>query len=79
MKKLILASLLSVASLAAYSQTTAPAETVTVPGPALKIDAPTHIRYMDKDDFYAYKGAYELANGQYLVLTSRGSKMYAEV
>ncbi|HEU4843592.1 MAG TPA: hypothetical protein VFT05_04940 [Burkholderiaceae bacterium] len=79
MKKLILASLLSVASLAAYSQTTAPSETVTVPGPALRIDAPTHIRYMDQDDFYAYKGAYELANGQLLVLTSRGNKMYAEV
>jgi hypothetical protein len=79
MKKLILASLLSVASLAAYSQTANPAETVTVPGHALRIDAPTQTRYMDRDDFYPYKGAYELANGQTLVLTARGNKMYAEV
>ena len=77
MKKLILASLLSVASLAAFSQT--PGETVTVPGHALRIDAPTHVRYMDQDEFYPYKATYTLADGNELTLTAYGSRMYAEV
>lgn len=79
MKKLILASLFSVASLAAFSQTATTGETVTVPGHALRIDAPTHVRYMSQDEFYPYKATYELANGQELTLTARGTKMYAEV
>ncbi|HJV01400.1 MAG TPA: hypothetical protein VJ752_12685 [Burkholderiaceae bacterium] len=79
MNKLILASLLSVASLAAYSQTATPGETVTVPGHALRIDAPTHVRYMDQDEFYPYKATYMLANGRELTLSARGNRMFAEV
>lgn len=79
MNKLILASLLSVASLAAFGQSVTPGETVTVPGHALRIDAPTHVRYMDKDEFYPYRATYTLANGQELTLSARGNRMYAEV
>lgn len=79
MNKLILASLLSVASLAAFSQSVTPNETVTVPGHALRIDAPTHVRYMDKDEFYPYRATYTLANGQELTLSARGNRMFAEV
>lgn len=79
MNKLILASLLGVTSLAAFGQTVTPAETVTVAGHALRIDAPTHVRYMDRDEFYPYKATYMLANGQELTLTARGNRMFAEV
>lgn len=79
MNKLILASLLGVSSLAAFGQTVTPSETVTVAGHALRIDAPTHVRYMDENEFYPYKATYTLANGQELTLTARGRRMYAEV
>lgn len=77
MKKLILASLLGTSALFAFAQT-AP-DTVTVPGHALRIDAPTSIRHMDKDEFYRFKGAYDLSNGQTLSLTRGATRMYAEI
>ncbi|WP_157200919.1 hypothetical protein [Massilia sp. Root351] len=84
MKKLILAALLGAVSmgagwLPASAQTAQQEETVTIPAPQLRIDAPTRRHYMDEADFGAFKGGYELSNGQVLVLKRVGTRMYAEV
>lgn len=65
--------------LPAYAQTEQQGDTVTIPAPTLRIDAPTRRHYMDEADFGAFKGGYDLSNGQVLVLKRVGTRMYAEV
>jgi hypothetical protein len=84
MKTSILAALLGAASmgaawLPAVAQTEQQGDTVTIPAPELRIDAPTRRHFMDEADFRAFKGGYELSNGQVLVLKRLGTRMYAEV
>jgi hypothetical protein len=84
MKKSILATLLgafALATLPLASAQTMPAaqdDTVTIPAPSA-IAAPGPGRYMDPVEFGHYKGGYSLSNGQTLMLTRRGTRMYAEI
>lgn len=79
MKKILLVSLLGLTTLIASAQSNPATDTITVPAPSLKIEVPEHLRRMDSDEFYVYKGAYDLSNGKVLTLSQRGSQMYAEV
>lgn len=65
--------------LPASAQTEQQEDRVTIPAPQLRIEAPTRRYYMDEADFGAFKGGYELSNGQVLVLKRVGTRMYAEV
>jgi hypothetical protein len=84
MKKSILAALmgavsLSAAWLPASAQTVQQEDRVTIPAPELRIEAPTRRHFMDEAEFGAFKGGYQLSNGQVLVLKRMGTRMYAEV
>lgn len=79
MKKLILISILSALSLAATAQSASDTDTVTISGAEQKITLPSNYSKMWPEDFYAYKGSYDLSNGKSLFVFSRGSKMYAQV
>lgn len=84
MKKIILAVLLGVASLGAMAQTSQTPqgeESVTVPGRALKIEAPAMPLHMDRDQTGAFRGSYSLSNGQVLHMRQYGSgpALYAEI
>jgi hypothetical protein len=79
MKKLLLAALMGAACAGAVAQQS---ETVTIPAPTQTIsaiEAPTQRVYMGEMEFGAFKGGYDLSNGQVLTLTRKGSRMYAEV
>lgn len=71
MKNLILASLLSALSLAAFAQN----ESVTVSVSGQK----NIVRSMPTDEFGKFTGSYELADGRSLALFSRGLKKYAKL
>lgn len=81
MKTIILGTLLclAAASTAATAQTLPPEHTVTVPGNALRIDVPAHPRYMMRQDFKKFVGAYDLSNGGTLELRLGGAVMYARI
>ncbi|APA68579.1 hypothetical protein [Janthinobacterium sp. 1_2014MBL_MicDiv] len=81
MKTIILGTLLclAAASTAATAQTLAPEHTVTVPGNSLRIDVPDHPRYMMRQDFKKFVGAYDLSNGDTLELRLAGAVMYARI
>jgi hypothetical protein len=76
MKRLLFAVLLGTLSLAAPAQTSQD-NAVTIRG--YQIELPTVPRHMFAGDFDAYKGAYDLANGDVLVLRQQGRRMYAEL
>jgi hypothetical protein len=76
MKRLLLSTLLGVISVAAIAQT-APDASVRVPG--YQIELPAKPFRMFPGDFDAYKGAYDLSNGDFMVLRSVGRRMYAHV
>lgn len=81
MKKLMLVMLvLSVLPLPpqAQTQTTQEIETVTITE-APQITIPGKLYKMWPEEFYKFKGAYDLANGQVLSLYSFGRRMYAKV
>jgi hypothetical protein len=83
MKKSIVAALLGALSvgaawLPASAQTEQQGDTVTIPAPTLRIDAPVK-RYMSEMEFSAFKGGYDLSNGEVLTLKRVGNRMYAEV
>ena len=65
--------------LPAVAQTAEQEDTVTIPAPLLRIEAPTNRRYMDPVEFRTFKGDYQLSNGQVLALKRVGARMYAEV
>eukprot|EP01032_Pedospumella_encystans_P004791 gene4791-5684_t len=70
---------LSAAWLPASAQTVQQEDRVTIPAPELRIEAPTRRHFMDEAEFGAFKGGYQLSNGQVLVLKRMGTRMYAEV
>jgi len=74
MKKLALLMALSVTSLVCAAQ-----DVPTVPVPAVEkqIELPTAARKMWPDEFAPYLRAYDLSNGQALVVYNRGSTVYA--
>lgn len=74
MKRLLIATVLGVLSLAATAQTE-PESAVRIHGNQIQL--PTHPYRMFAGDFDIYKGAYDLSNGDSMVLRSRGSHMYA--
>lgn len=76
MKQLLIATLLGVLSLAAAAQTE-PDSAVRIHG--YQIQLPTHPYRMFAGDFDVYKGAYDLSNGESMVLRSYGSHMYAVI
>lgn len=65
--------------LPASAQTAQQEETVTIPAPQLRIEAPTRRYFMDEAEFSAFKGGYDLSNGQVLVLKRVGTHMYAQL
>jgi hypothetical protein len=81
MKKIILAVMLGVASLAAVAQTTQADESVPVPGRALKIELPAMPLHLDRDQTSVFRGSYTLSNGQTLHMRQYGSgpALYAEI
>jgi hypothetical protein len=79
MKKFILCSILSALTLPAMAQSTQETETVTISNPALKIELPSKSYRMSSEDFYPFRGKYELSNGQTLSLFERVDGRYAQV
>lgn len=79
MKKLVLISLLSLVSMTATAQTAPSDETATIIGAMPRIELPTQIHRMDSDEFYKFRGSYDLSNGKTLSLYNRGLKMYGAV
>lgn len=76
MKKLCLIALLAVAGPVSYAQTSSE-QTVTIP--AYQIAMPETTISKSMSNFDTYRGGYDLSNGQTLVLTDRGSHMYAKL
>ncbi|MBV8666503.1 MAG: hypothetical protein JO269_08480 [Burkholderiaceae bacterium] len=69
-------SLMPLTSLAQTASNVAPdVNTVTVSG----IGVPRHPYPMGPDEFYKFKGSYDLANGQTLSLFNRGRVMFAKI
>jgi hypothetical protein len=76
MKRLLLSTFLGVLTLVATAQTQ-PETAVQVRG--YQIELPAKPYRMFPGDFDIYKGAYDLSNGETMVLNSRGRRMFAEV
>lgn len=76
MKKLMLVALLGSLSLAAPAQTT-PDNAITIR--AYSIELPARPYHMYPGDFDEYKRAYDLSNGDTLVMRQIGKRMYAGV
>jgi hypothetical protein len=77
MKRLLLASLLGTLALAATAQSQSGDTSVTVPGHPIQLPSQPH-RLMP-GDFDAFKGAYEMSNGDTMVLRQYGRKIFADV
>ena len=69
--------------LAAQTPTPTPTEkeldTVTITESAEKITIPSRLYKMWPEEFYKFKGGYDLSNGQVLALFDRGRRMYAQI
>lgn len=76
MKRLLISAALSGFTLVATAQT-ASDSAVQIHGYEIKL--PSHPYRMFPDDFNIYKGAYDLSNGETMVLKSNGRRMYAEI
>lgn len=76
MKKLALLAALSLTTLACAAQ-----DVPAVPVPAMEkqIELPATARKMWPDEFAPYLRAYDLSNGQALVVYNRGSTVYASL
>lgn len=83
MKTWLLAGTLGVSALLANAQTLPDSQTVVIPGGRLQtIELPAHRHFMNAQDFYPFRGGYELSNGQVLYLrnaSSIGAIMYARI
>lgn len=81
MKTIILNTLLglSAACMAASAQNLPQDKTVDVAGHSLRIDVPDQPRYMAREDFQQFAGAYDLSNGDTLQLRRAGGIMYARI
>jgi hypothetical protein len=78
MKKHLLMAVLGALSFSAYAQDVSEVDTVNI-SPELRITVPAKIYRMSPDQFYQFKGAYELSNGMTLSLFNRGHWMYAQL
>lgn len=76
MKRLLMATLLGVSSLAATAQTE-PESEVRVRG--YQIELPAQPYHMFLGDFDVYKGGYALSNGDTMTLLQRGRRLYAVI
>lgn len=76
MKRLLMATLLGVFSLAATAQTEPDSE-VWVRG--YQIELPAKPYHMFLGDFDVYKGGYDLSNGDSMALLQRGRRLYAVI
>lgn len=77
MKRLLLATCLGTLALAATAQTEPEDTSVRIPGYQIQLPAQPH-RLMP-GDFDDFKGAYEMSDGDTMVLRQYGRKMFAEV
>jgi hypothetical protein len=75
MKKLLILMLLGAVAVPALAQV-APEE-ITVRG--YQIEVPSQTYRMFAEEFGEYKGGYDLSNGQDMVMTQVGRRMYAKV
>lgn len=78
MRKQMLMAALAALSLSAIAQEASDVDTVTI-SPELRITAPSKIYRMSPEEFYQFKGGYDLSNGMTLSLFSRGRWMYARL
>ena len=74
MKKLILLVLLGLTSTIVHAQ-----DSVIVTAPTLRLDSGEQLHRVNSDDIARYRGEYDLSNGQTLILTSWGARLYAAV
>lgn len=77
MKRFLLVTCLGTLALAATAQTEPEDTLIRVPGYQIQLPAQPH-RLMP-GDFNDFKGAYDLSNGDTMVLRQYGRKMFAEV
>lgn len=76
MKRLLISALLGLVSLAANAQTPRDSA-VHIHGNQIQL--PTHKYPMFPGDFDVYKGAYDLSNGETMVLQSTGRRIFAQI
>lgn len=79
MRKLFLCTVLSALSFSTFAQTANDVDTVTISKPLPRIEIPARTYHMTTDEFYQFRGGYELSNGQTLTLFQRGSSQYAQL
>jgi hypothetical protein len=72
---ILTASALTLTSALSMAQTAPNPDTVTISG----IGVPRHPYPMDVDEFYKFKGSYDLASGETLSLFNRGSAFFAKI
>jgi hypothetical protein len=77
MKRLLLAACLGTLALAASAQTEPEDTSVRIPG--YQIELPVQPHRLMPGDFNDFKGAYDLSNGDSMVLRQYGRKIYADV
>lgn len=76
MKRLLLSTLLGVFTLAATAQS-GPDSAVRIRG--YQIELPAKPLHIFPGDFDIYKGAYDLSNGETMVLRQQGHRLFADI
>jgi hypothetical protein len=79
MKKLVICALLSVLAFPVAAQEDKKLESVTITDSNLRIIVPSKRYRMMPEEFYNFKGSYDLSNGMTLTLSDRGYRMYAKL
>ena|SRR5476649_2856147 len=74
MKKLLLLVLLATTTTIVHTQ-----DSVFVTAPTASFDRNEALHRVDSDDIVRYRGAYQLSNGQTLILKGWGARLYAAV
>lgn len=77
MKRMMIAAFLGTLALGATAQTQSDDTSVRIPGYPIQLPDQPHRRM--PGDFDAFKGAYDLSNGDTIVLRQYGRKVYADV
>ncbi len=79
MKRLIISTFLGVLSLAATAQTGSDQSDQSVRVPGYQIELPAKAIHIFPGDFDPYKGTYDLSNGDSMVLSNSGHRIFATV